>query len=104
MIKKNFSPTTGTQRPDELRVMLETNEGIQPFLLSRTSCSGQELPNSTPFWIFQVPTFVVKDHTDIWNPNFTALITALHFSGSNASEKSTLQGEAKRGGTKAYIP
>jgi len=34
--------------------------------------------NQTPYWIFPVPKFVVYNHTDVWNPNFIGLVTAIH--------------------------
>ncbi|YCM42897.1 hypothetical protein V2O64_16435 [Verrucomicrobiaceae bacterium 227] len=33
--------------------------------------------NETPFWIFQVPSHVIKGHGDIWNQNFVGLVMAI---------------------------
>lgn len=80
LMSQNYRPT----RPGETKLVVwldpsqaggKTGTGpLKPYELKRMCCAT----NTTPYWIFQVPTFVVADHTDVWNPNFVGLLTALH--------------------------
>ncbi|MCX6847489.1 MAG: alpha/beta hydrolase [Verrucomicrobia bacterium] len=46
--------------------------------------------NDTPYWIFQVPKYVVRDHTDVWNSNFVGLVTAIHNASREPKPKGTV--------------
>lgn len=44
--------------------------------------------NDTPYWIMRVPTEVIADHNDTWNPNLLALLSGL-MSATGALEPGT---------------
>ena len=62
-----------------------TSGPLEPFELQRI-CGAT---NDTPYWIFQVPPFVIADHTDVWNPNFVGLVSALYYAANEQRSPST---------------
>ncbi|MBB5031577.1 alpha/beta hydrolase [Prosthecobacter vanneervenii] len=80
LMKENLQPA-GPRDPD-VTVWLDPkmNNGkggsgvLEAYQLVRTPGAR----NQTPYWIFPVPKFVVYNHTDVWNPNFIGLVTAIH--------------------------
>jgi hypothetical protein len=52
------------------------SDQLKAFSLQRMS---SPLNGDSPFWILQMPDFIVDGHSDIWNPNITGVITALHY-------------------------
>jgi len=98
LMSENFKPS----KPGEKNLTV----WLDPTLHHREISSGplqaynlkykDDQNNNTPYWIFQVPPFVVRDHNDIWNSNFVGLVTAIHNAsrepreaGPSSSSKST---------------
>jgi dienelactone hydrolase len=73
---------------DELLIWLDpemdkagTRELVAHSLQRKADQNG--MANRTPFWIFQCDNYVTKGHHDIWNANFTGLITALQYASES---------------------
>lgn len=61
---------------------------VNPINLQNFNLYGAEAePNLTPFWSLQVPGWICSSHSDIWNPNFLGLVTAIEaMSAPSASQ------------------
>jgi hypothetical protein len=62
----------------EIVVDLREEQG-GPHVIAKAVKPPTEMTNNTPYWILQVPKYVIKGHGDIWNEGFAALVDALFY-------------------------
>ncbi len=76
----------------------DPDASLEPFYLTPPSTSSGtvgQMGNTTPFWILQVPQFIIHDHGDIWTPNFTGLVAALDSAGRVVRDQIRLPAQNK---------
>ena len=83
----------GMERPDAGTILvhgLKQNYRITP---APPPPGRTERYNDTPYWIMQVPKDIVANHSDVWNSEYVALVTALLYLPVDEPHEKTLRRE-----------
>ncbi|RYY52040.1 MAG: hypothetical protein EOO09_22390 [Chitinophagaceae bacterium] len=74
----SLTPDGNLYNYNEYNIRQITQKDFEANLNKGIFKKKREIPrNQTPFWFLQVPPFVCSGHGDLWNPNFTGLVTAV---------------------------